>query len=160
MRKGIVGLLIFCALFSSGCHSLRKKFVRKKQETKEIPVYIDFKDYPTTLTKEAYSDYYLFARGWLDELAGALTRNESYKRKIRSINEALLNIEQIIYFFSREGKEAIYPIYEQLTAIKAEIERQPNMSQISVNTLIRKTEAVKRRFEKEFNYTDAQQWLN
>jgi hypothetical protein len=160
MRKFIVYALIVLTVFVSGCHSLRKKFIRPKKNIKEPPVYIDFKDYPEVIPKEAYIDYYLFVRGWLDELIGAFEKNDSYKRKFRAINEAVNNVEQIIYHFNRQGKDAIYPIYEQLKTIKYEIERQPNMSRISTNTLTRRTEAVKRRFEKEFNYTDAEKWLN
>ncbi len=160
MRKAVIYILIFFTVFTSGCHSLRKKFIRKKRNVKEAPVYIDFKDYPETLTREAYVDYYLFVRGWLDELIGAFEKNSSYKRKKRAISEAVTNMEQIIYFFNRQGKDAIYPIYEQLKTIKFKIEKQPNMSQISTNTLMRRTEATKRRFEKEFNYTDAEKWLN
>jgi hypothetical protein len=160
MKKSIIYLLIFFMVFTSGCHNLRKKFIRKKRNVKEAQVYIDFKDYPETLTREGYIDYYLFVRGWLDELIGAFEKSDSYKRKRRAITEAVTNMEQIIYFFNREGKDAIYPIYEQLKTIKFEIEKQPNMSQISTNTLMRKTESTKRKFEKEFNYTDAEKWLD
>jgi len=160
MRKLITILLLAVCLLSSGCHSLRKKFVRKKKYKKEQPVYIDFKEYPEKITQEAYIDYYLFVRGWLDELLGAFEQNDSFKRKRRAINEAIMNIEQIIFSFNREGKDAIYPIYQELVSIRKEIEQRPNMSQIKSNSLKRRTENVKRRFEKGFNYTDAEKWID
>ena len=159
-RRVIFLLLIIVAVSGTGCHSFRKKFIRKRKIQKEAPVYIDFKDYPDTMTQEAYIDYYLFVRGWLDELMGALEQNDSFKRKKRAITEAVMNIEQIIGSFNREGKEKVYSIYEEVVAIKQTIEKQPNLSNIMRNNLLRRTENVKRRFEKEFKYTDAEQWLD
>lgn len=147
-------------LLNSGCYGLRKKFIRKKHTPKEAPVYINFQHYPEKFTKEAYIDYYLFVRGWLDELVSACEQNDSFKRKKRAIEEAIMNIEQIIYFFNSEGKNTIYPIYEELQQIRKEIEQQPNMSKVKSNELIRQTQNLKRRFEKEFNYTDAEKWMN
>ena len=80
---------------NSGCHSIRKKFIRKKKSKEEVPVYIDFKDYPEIPSREAYIDYYLFVEGWLEELVGALKKGFSYKRQKRSIDEAIMNFEQI-----------------------------------------------------------------
>lgn len=160
MRKFVVILVLIICVLNCGCYGLRKKFVRKRRTPKEAPVYIDFQQYPEKFTKQAYVDYYLFVRGWLDELIGACEKNDSFKRKKRAIDEAIMNIEQIISAFNSDGKNAIYPIYEELRAIQKDIEQQPNMSQVKCNDIIRQTQNVKRRFEKEFNYTDAEKWLN
>ncbi|MBN3039996.1 MAG: hypothetical protein JW867_02605 [Candidatus Omnitrophica bacterium] len=159
MKKISIFLILVMVFSICGCNSLRKKFIRKKKNTKEPPVYIDFKDYPEKPTKEAYTDYYLFVRGWLDELIGALEQNDSFKRKKRAINEAVMNIEQIISFFSEEGREAAYPLYEEMTSIRTEIESRPNMSDINSNDVKRRSESVKRRFEKSFTYSDAEKWM-
>ena len=158
-RKSLVLLLIGIFTFS-GCHSFRQKFIRKKKSSQETPVYVSFKDYPDRPSKDAYIDYYLFVRGWLDELTGALDKGISFKRQKRAINEAVMNLEQIIAFYSHEGKETIYPFYEELLQFREEIERSPNMSATKRNGLIRKIEAWKRRFEKRFNYSDAEKWLS
>ncbi len=160
MRQTFIGFLAILFILSSGCHSLRKKFVRKKKGKKEAPVYVDFKDYPTRPSREAYIDYYLFVRGWLEELRDALRREFSYKREMRAINEAIMNTEQIISFYNTAGKEKIYPFYEELLAIKKQITMSPNMSEMKRTVLIRKIEHVKRRFEKNFNYTDAEKWMD
>jgi hypothetical protein len=120
---------------------------------------VDFKDYPAKPSRDAYIDYYLFVRGWLDELVGALEKGISYKRQKRAIGEAIMNLEQIISFYNLEGKNAIYPLYEELVAIEGEVKKSPNMSQIRRNSLIRKIEHFKRRFERDFNYTDAEKWM-
>ncbi len=160
MKQLFVVFLILSLVLNSGCHSLRKKFVRKKKPKKETPVYVDFKEYPTKPSRDAYIDYYLFVRGWLDELIGALEKGISYKRQRRAINEAIMNLEQIISFFNTEGKEKIYPLYEELLSMRSQVEKSPNMSEVKRNSFIRKVEHLKRRFEKNFNYSDAEQWMS
>ena len=160
MKKTIIlalSIMIFC---NFGCYGLRKKFVRKKKSEKEAPVYVDFKEYDQVPSREAYINYYLFIRGWLDELTGALEKDLSFKRQKRAVNEAVLNLEQIISFYNREGKDQVYPFYEELLGIKGEVEKSNVVSSFRKNSLIRKIENFKRRFEKDFNYSDAQQWMN
>ena len=160
MIKFTAFIVIGFLLFSSGCHSLRKKFIRKKKYKNEAPVYVDFKEYPTKPPKQIYSNYYLFVRGWLDELIGALNKGESFKREKRAINEAIMNLEQIISFYNSEGREQIYPLYSTLVLVKNEIDKYPNMPQMKRWSLIRKIEYFKRRFEADFNYPDAEKWMD
>jgi hypothetical protein len=145
---------------NAGCHSIRKKFVRKKKSTQEVPVYVDFKEYSQKPSREAYNDYYIFFRGWLDDLVLSLKKGVSHKRELRAVNEAIMNLEQIISFYSIEGREKVYPFYEELLNVKEEVKKGSNMSEIRRNSLIRRIEGFKRRFEKEFNYSDAEKWMN
>ncbi|MCF7908725.1 MAG: hypothetical protein K9L86_07650 [Candidatus Omnitrophica bacterium] len=160
MKRLFTYLLITLLVFNSGCHALRKKFIRKKKIEKEQAVYVDFKEYPTKPSRDAYIDYYIFVRGWLDELSAALKKGISYKRQRRAISEAIMNVEQIISFFNTEGKEEIYPIYDDLLYIRQQVEKAPNMSEVRRNSLIRRIEHLKRIFEKDFNYSDAEQWMS
>ena len=159
MKKLLVVFLIAMLSVTSGCHSLRKKFTRKKKNTKELPVYVDFKDYPTKPLREDYINYYLFVRGWLDDLVEALKKGISYKRQRRAINEAIMNLEQIITFYNTEGKDAVYSIYEELQGFKEEMVKSPNMSETKRSFLIRKLQRLKRQFERDFNHTDAEKWM-
>lgn len=159
MRKILVVLVIAGLFCSSGCYNIRKKFIRKKKISENVTVYVDFKDYPSKPAREAYVDYYLFVRGWLDELNGALKKGISHKRQKRAINETIINLEQIISFYTPEGKDQIYPLYKTLLDIKDQLNRSPNLSSMQRNALVSKIEKFKRRFEREFNYTDAAKWM-
>ena len=160
MKKLTILLLISVILFNSGCHSMRKKFIRKKKVQEELPVYVDFKEYPEKPSREAYLDYYLFVDGWLDELIGALKKGVSYKREKRAIDEAIMNLEQIISFYNDQGREEAYDLYSELLGIRKDMEKNRNLSDLRRNYLVRKIEGLKRRFEKNFNYTDAERWMN
>ncbi len=160
MNRKIIILLILLVGLNSGCYNIRQKFIRKKKEKEELPVYVDFKDYPQAPSRQAYIDYYLFVRGWLGELTSALNKGLSYKRQKRAINESVMNLEQIISFYNLEGKNKIYPFYEELLEIRKDIQRCPNMSDTKKNSLIRQIERFKRNFEREFNYSDAEKWMS
>jgi hypothetical protein len=161
MKKILIIFLLIALMFSTnGCYTLRKKFTRQKKYQKEQPVYVGFKDYPNKPTKEAYLDYYLFVRGWLDDLVDALQKGTSLKREKRAIDEAIMNMEQIIGFFNQEGKEKIYPLYEDLSGFKKEVNRNPNTNDVGRDSLIRGIEHFKRQFEAKFNFNDAQQYMD
>ena len=153
-------LILTLLLINSGCHSIRKKFVRKRKTKEELPVYVDFKEYPEKPSREAYINYYIFFRGWLDDLSMTLRKGVSHKRAKRAVSEAIMNLEQIISFYNFQGKEKIYPFYKELLVISEEVKRGPNMSEVKKNSLIRKVKGLKRRFEKEFSYNDAEKWMD
>lgn len=158
-RRILVTLLLFFLLLNSGCRSLRKKFIRKEKK-EEVPVYVTPKEYPEKPTRDIYIDYYLYTKGWLEELVKALRKGISYKRQKHSIEEAVMNFEQIISFFNQEGKEEASSLHKKLKEIKEEINRVPNLSRIKRDSLIRKIQNIKRDFDSNYTYTDVKEWIN
>ena len=164
MKKLFFLLLIGIIFSTSGCYSIRKKFIRKKKVQQEEPVYVNFKDYPTKPTREAYVDYFVFTKGWLEDLTESLqieklNRGYNNKREKRAINEAIKNLEQIIAFYNQEGKEKIYPLYKDLVKIREKMEKDPSMSPIERTRILQKVEHFRREFEGEFNYRQAEKWM-
>jgi len=161
MRRVAKDVLVFfiVGLVFSGCYALRKKFVRKRKHAIPPPVYLDLKEYPKVPTKEMYDEYYVFIKGWLDELIRCLENDYGKKRQKKSINEAIENLKQIAYFFTPEGKEKVQPLYEEMLVIKEKVVK-PYLSYSDKNFIICKTQKLKRRLETEFTYEKAKQWLN
>ncbi len=164
MRKTVIFILIGVILATSGCTTLRKKFVRKKKYKQEEPVYINFKEYPNKPSREAYVDYYLFVKGWLDDLVESLkvdrvNNSYNYKRAKRAIDGAVMNLEQIIAFFNDEGKEKIYPLYRDLTDIKNKMDKNHNLSVLERQRIMDKIDHFRREFQSEFKYSQAQKWM-
>jgi len=159
MRKTIIIMLTFSLFLSSGCHTLRKKFIRKKKYRKETPVYVDFKDYPEVPPPSAYRDYFLFVKGWLEELKSALERGMSWKRQKRAIDEAIMNVEQMFVFFNEEGKEQLNSFYLDFVSLKEDVYVNPTMNDLKRLRAIKTTESLKRRFEREFKFSNAEQWM-
>jgi NTP pyrophosphatase (non-canonical NTP hydrolase) len=160
MKKNILFIFLLAVLvLNSGCHSLRKKFIRKKNK-KDVPVYVTPKEYPQKPTRDIYVDYYLYTKGWLGELIKALRKGISHKRQKHAIGEAIMNLEQIISFFNQEGRDAIGPLHDQLKKIQKEIKQIPNLSRYKRDSLVRKTQNIKREFDSNYTYTDIKEWLN
>ncbi|MCP4653143.1 MAG: hypothetical protein GY858_07160 [Candidatus Omnitrophica bacterium] len=159
MKKLLI-LLSICIVFACvGCHSVRQKFVRKSKYKKEIPVYVDFKEYPKAPPRAVYNDYCLFVRGWLQDLSRALGDGKSRKRQRRAVNEVIMNLEQIIEFYNDEGKAKISPLREELLVIRDDIEKYPILNDLKRNFLITKVERIRHKFETRFKYSDAKEWL-
>lgn len=92
-------LAIFCTaclVWSCGCQSLAKKFVRKsKVEEKEADeVVVAPEEYPAPAADNhaLYRQYFLFWRTWHDELVDSLEVNGNHKRQIESVEEAVTNL--------------------------------------------------------------------
>ena len=158
MKKIVLIFLILDMALLSGCYTLRKKFIRKK-ESKQPTVYVDFKQYQAPHAQEAYQDYYLFVQGWLDELIKALAYTENRKKQKQAITEALFNMEQLFYFFTQQGQEHLSPIYEELTAIKTKI-YSTQLHEADKQYTLKKIEFLKREFQREFKWENVSQWIN
>lgn len=159
IKKILVFLLIAAVFLPCGCYSLRKKFVRKKKYTKELPVYVDFKEYSRAPSKESYVSYYLFVRGWIDELITTVDKGVSFKRQKRAAEEIIMNLEQMMSFYNQAGKDEVYPLYEKFLAVKQEMEKNPYPSEVRRISFLKNLEHLKRVFESTCNYTDAGKWI-
>ena len=122
MRKFISVLVMLVLVFEfTGCTALRKKFIRKRKKDTPPPLYLELREYPNTPTQEMYHQYWLFVRGWLDELLQTIDDGQNTKRQKKAIDEAVMNFEQIVYFYNQEGKEVIAPLHTELLDIREEI---------------------------------------
>ncbi|MFC1515050.1 hypothetical protein ACFL5X_04025 [Candidatus Omnitrophota bacterium] len=160
MRK-VISILIISVLMlnCAGCYALRRKFVRKRKKDTPPPLYLELKEYPHVPTQEMYHQYWLFVRGWLDELIQSINEKPNTKRQKKAIDEAVMNFEQIVYFYNEEGKDVIGPMHTEILAIR-EVVHDPYFTSSMNKTIIKKRIAtVKRRFEMDFTYAKAQDWL-
>lgn len=153
MRKMVSLLLVFViAAGFSGCYSLRKKFTRKRAKETPPPLYLNLKEYPKVPTKDMYDEYYLFVRGWLSELIRDIENKISPKRQRKAIDEALKNLEQIVYFYNEEGKRKINPIYKELIKLRGKVYDPYFIASGDNSSTVRDISRIRREFEKEFSF--------
>ena len=120
--KKICFLLIALIIFSSGCYTLRRKFVRKNTKAEEIKVYLDLKNYPSASTSaEDYQDNVLYLNGWLDEAYNNLTENGNRKRVRHSLAQAVESMENIIDLYNDDGKRFVKHLYDDLKEIQTSL---------------------------------------
>jgi hypothetical protein len=160
MRRSLSVILVFLVLFNlTGCHALRKKFVRKRKKDTPPPLYLELKDYPHVPTQDMYHQYWLFVRGWLDELKLSIEEKGNKKRQKKAIDEAVMNFEQIVYFFNAEGKEVIGPLQQELISIREKVHSPYFSSSMNTTIIIRRISKAKREFERDYTYDKASIWL-
>lgn len=154
-----VSILVISLFPAGGCYSVRKKITRKRKRNKEETVaYVDFKQYPETLSIEDYQNYFLFIRAWLDEFILSLEPGGNRKRRIKSINEAMENFERLRSAFTEEGLRETEPLYERLTELRTKA-GEPRVEGFELSRLLRQAGRVKRDFEKELNWDKVNKWL-
>ncbi len=160
MRKFFIVLILgFLMVNLTGCHALRKKFVRKNKKETPPPLYLELREYPKAPTKEMYHEYYLFVRGWLEELKRAIEENQSPKRQKKSIDEAIKNLEQVMYYYNERGKEKIAPLHQRFLQLREEIYDPYFTATGNFNYVLREIDRLKREFEKNYSYEDASKWI-
>jgi len=157
-QKITFSLLIMMLFLSSGCLTLRKKFVRKKKSEKEPVSYVDFKEYPDVPSKKIYHNYYVFAQGWLEDLYHALTKTGNRKKQQQAVNEAIMNVEQMITYFNEEGKEKTSGLYQELLEMQKQVS-SPVLNQLEENHLAKKVERLKRRIIRELDWRVVSAWV-
>ncbi len=159
MKKILFVFLLVNIVFLTGCHPLRNKFIRKEKPKKISSVYVDFKDYSETLSKEDYLDYYLFVQGWLDELIQALDPSGNRKKQKQAISEAIVNFEQMIYFFNEEGREEVSSLYEEFLKVKKEV-NSSYLNEQKKDSLRTKVDFIKREFQRKLRWSNASLWMD
>ena len=159
MKRFIYFFLLDVLLMGTGCGSVRKKFIREKKRRKESVVYVDFKEYSNVPPKESYSEYYLFAQGWLDEVLQALLITGNRKKQKQALREALTNIEQMSFFLDEEGKESLSSLHRELVDIQKKI-AVSSMDKVKRDRVASKLEYIKRDFKRKFSTRNASQWMN
>ena len=139
MRRFLSVVLIFFILFGTcGCHALRKKFVRKRKKDAAPPLYLELKDYPHVPTQDMYHQYWLFVRGWLDELKLSIEEDSNKKRQRKAADEALMNFEQIVYFFNDTGKGIVASLQQELVSIREKVHNPYFSSSMNTTIIIRR----------------------
>ena len=150
-------LLIIVILLTSGCYSVRKKFVRK-QAPKEPEVYLNLKNYSKNIAAD-YDNNVMFFKGWCEEAIDGLYDGGNRKRVKRSLDEAISCMENIMGYYNEEGRNKILPLYQDLKAINDDFCQSSRASVVDFVRFKRRIEMVKAEFLLNFKYHEAKKWL-
>ena len=146
MNKSI-SLLLVLLMLSSGCYSLRKKFVRKNSKAKEDIVYVNLKEYPQGQSDQAYSDYSVFFRSWLDEISVTLTQSANRKRIRHAFQEARVNLEEMIDLCEDEGRSDLEKINGKLVAVEKDFAACKALTNIDRIIFTKRISGIKSEFD-------------
>ncbi|MFH1767643.1 MAG: hypothetical protein ABH858_00595 [Candidatus Omnitrophota bacterium] len=154
-----LGIILTLVLSLCGCYSLRKKFIREKKQPQEEQIYVDFKKYPQVASTEMYSDYYVFINGWLDQLIETITLDEipNYKREKRAATEALRIMDRMMEILDSAGRQKLQPLCDELSEVEKMI--TSDSTDVDRTIILRKTDWVRIRFQRDFTYSKVRKWL-
>ena len=161
---GIV-LIIFVVVFSfalSGCTTLRRKFVRKRQEKKDasrdVPIFE-----PIEYAQKAYDPQELYRKhfsiwgSWSKELVTSLERGLNKSRQSYLMTKSMDQLVEMGRFLTDEKKEALSKHIKALTGFKEMLDA-PVLPQ-DFSTFRNRVKSVDRRIRNEFSLRDVQTYI-
>jgi len=120
--RRVISFFLVCSLVcASGCVSFRKKFVRKGKTEQSPELFLDLKDYGSAPTEDLFHTHFIYAKGWLEELAELVMFNGNKKRIRKSIDAALESFGQIDSYLTDEGKYRIRSVYNEMQSIRVTV---------------------------------------
>jgi hypothetical protein len=130
-------------LSSTGCEPLRKKFTRKKREerTEEFTPILDPIEYPTAVhnPEKDYSRFYGLWKVWQTELLQELEKNESERRQIYLLDEAITQLNEMKKYLKEDKQKEFAQILASYSSIREEYQTPAPM---------RRTSTLKRTLER------------
>jgi hypothetical protein len=149
MKNILYCLLAFFLLLPSGCYSLRKKFVRKKDAQAESTICVDLKEYPKGDSRSAYLDHAVFFRGWVSEAMHILEQNGNRKRIAYSMQEAADSLRGMADLCDDVSKGGIDLLRQKLLDLRSEF----LLSGVNINErhFILELEMIRKKFEKSLS---------
>ena len=121
VRRAMCAGLAVCVLFSAGCVSFRKKFVRKTKGDEGPELFLELKKYEDAPTEEMYRTHVLYVKSWLDELSQLVMDNGNRKRMKKCADAAIESFAQINAYLNAEGKTQLQPLYDRMLAVRDKV---------------------------------------
>ncbi len=148
----ITFLVLISLFFASGCGPLAKKFVRKRKRKKPQAVYVQPKDYPLANSQELYKDYYIYARGWMQELIVSLREKRSAKKIISCLQGIVENLSYLQEFFNEGAplKDLLFSYIDKFSQMLSKFRRH-SVSTTLWDKYLSESERIQREFEKKFS---------
>ena len=155
MRSNFVLLVTICSLLvtSIGCDAFVRKFTRKqkKEELSQEELVLAPEEYKSTMSKEElYRQYLLFWKSWQDELINALSREGNHKKQVKSIEQALNNLDYMKSMLNDEKQKLLESYIKEMDALKTAIEKDEYNNNFAIFSS--RAEHIKMNILKSFSY--------
>ena len=154
MRKRIQLLIVLlaAALITSGCASIKDKFIRKpKEEEKETRRYQVVREYDVHPNMDLYTKRYIFWKNWNKELLETIA-GDNHKKRVVAVEQAVSNLYDMKRMLVDEKGDQLQGLIDEMTDVEETIknERITGANRVRIR---RKVESVGRNVKKDFSYT-------
>jgi len=153
----IIILSTCCSLLVTllGCEAFVRKFTRKpkKKEAREEIVLMPEVYSPSDIpVEDRYRSYFVFWQSWQDELISALSSQESHKKRISCLDEAIKNLESFKPLLYEEKQKDLDTYLGRLRSLKGEIVQDIYGTNSAKHK--KKAESLKRGILRDFSYPE------
>lgn len=153
----IMGLLVFGLL---GCDAFVRKFTRKpkKGEGTRVRPVLAPKEYKSTMTpEELYGQYFLFWKGWQDELIQSLLVTANYKKQSNCVEQAIANLLRLRAMLIPAKQQELDKYIGQLEDLGGRLGDDPYGTNSASSRLA--AERIKMEILKDFSYSKVKDYL-
>lgn len=151
-------LLTFIFISSAlGCDAFVRKFTREKKKQDMVePVLTPDENAGLFYDNETkYKNYFAYWRAWQDELIQSMYQ-ESDKRKLYCINQAIENLELMAALLTQEHQKEINEFIAKMNAIRRDIESE---SILNENMMRQKLVNIRLSINNKLHYVRVKDWI-
>ncbi len=145
-------MLMVMTMLTSGCASIKDKFIRKpKEEEEQIRRYQVVREYDVHPNMELYTKRYIFWKNWNKELLEKI-RSDNHKKRVVAVEQAVSNLYDMKRMLVDEKGDQLQGLIDEMTDVENTIknERITGANRVRIR---RKVESVGRNVKKDFSYT-------
>ena len=144
---------ILFTVFISGCgtaqyEALRKKFVREKKKTIEVPRILA--EPVRRQNQEYYKEHFLYWKTWQETLVYNLGGNR--KRELQALKESRRHLASLPKYLEDEYSDKLLSHLEEFDKLTEDLEKNP-LSDTRSSILARDLDRLGLRIEREFSYS-------
>ena len=125
----VVSGLLIVSLMTSGCVNFRKKFIRQKKKDAEqtnefIPV-LEPEVYPEKVYSPPadYKYHYSLWQVWSKELSTAITNNESQKRQLYMLTQAMTQVDEMQKLVTEDKQKGLNDVLKKLGSLQETLKK-------------------------------------
>ncbi len=123
----ILIVLIVISVMTTGCEPLRKKFTRKKKEDRKQSqeLILEPQEYPEKAfdAMREYKLHFGLWKVWYKEFLTSLYENQSDKRQMYALNQALIQVEEMEKILIPDGRAQINKLKQEVLLVMEEFKK-------------------------------------
>jgi hypothetical protein len=161
MRIRIFALFLILAIATSGCASLKEKFIPKKKETtEEFRRYQVVRQYDVHPSMKLYTKRYIFWKNWQTELlkrfgndpTTSSIEDNNRKKIVVAVEENISNLYDMKRMLVDEKGDQLQGLIDEMEEVEKDVKKGRISGAIEVR-IRKKVESVGRAVKRDFSYT-------
>lgn len=160
MRTKLFALILILAVVTSGCASLKEKFVPKKKEKEEFRRYQVVKQYDVHPSMELYTKRYIFWKNWQTELlkrfgndpTTSSVEENNRKKIVVAVEQNISNLYDMKRMLVDEKGDQLQELIDEMEEVESDV-KKGRISGANEVRMRKKVESVGREVKRKFSYT-------